>query len=139
MPSHLDIRYLLEIRPRAPGWEPQVHPLPDQAGPIRIGRDPACDVVIEEPTVSALHCAIQRLDACFHIKDLASRNGTEVCGIPIPQDRWVPLLAGSHIEVGDVFLFPADHRRRLALTAFSASEWMGRAGKVYGIDAAASF
>uniref|UniRef100_UPI003D0A3B1B hypothetical protein n=1 Tax=Haliangium sp. TaxID=2663208 RepID=UPI003D0A3B1B len=47
--------------------------------------------------------------------------------------------AGSHIEVGDVFLFPADHRRRLALTAFSASEWMGRAGKVYGIDAAASF
>jgi DNA-binding NtrC family response regulator len=42
----------------------------------RIGRAPQCDLVLDHPTVSAVHAEVQATPAGVHLIDLGSRNGT---------------------------------------------------------------
>ena len=87
------------------------------SGRITIGRSHAADLVLDDPSVSALHAEI-RLDAPQpELRDLGSRNGTWVNG------RWaahVALHGGDRIRLGscvlevealedvDVDLYPGD-------------------------------
>ncbi|HXJ88810.1 MAG TPA: sigma 54-interacting transcriptional regulator [Candidatus Binatia bacterium] len=75
----------------------QIIPLPE--GEATIGRDPASAVAIIDPSVSRKHCLLRREeDGRFLIRDLESRNGTLVNGVPV-KEQW--LRHGDEIATGD--------------------------------------
>lgn len=80
-------------------------PLPE--GEVTLGRDPANAVPVIDPSVSRKHCLLRRADdGRFQIRDLDSRNGTVVNGVPV-KEQW--LNHGDEITVGDsMFLFLLD-------------------------------
>ncbi|MDH7487102.1 MAG: FHA domain-containing protein [Anaerolineae bacterium] len=64
---------------------------------VRIGRDPACDLRLDHPTVSRQHA---RLDVQGHqhvLLDLGSTNGTFVNGQPIQR---LVLPIGARVQIG---------------------------------------
>ncbi|HSE43102.1 MAG TPA: sigma 54-interacting transcriptional regulator [Acidobacteriota bacterium] len=68
-----------------------------------IGRDESNWICVNEESASRKHCIIVKSDAGFRIRDLGSRNGTFVNGMPIRERE---LQSGDRIECGDsVFLF----------------------------------
>ncbi len=64
---------------------------------ITIGRRPYNDVALDDLTVSGEHAVILASDAERIIKDLGSRNGTQVNGLPIQSRR---LEHADLIEIG---------------------------------------
>ena len=50
---------------------------------VLIGRSPQADLVLEDETVSRIHCEITAEDEGFVLRDLGSRNGTTVAGIRV--------------------------------------------------------
>lgn len=59
-------------------------PLPLPAGGLcLIGRHPWCDVVLDDPRVSALHAIVRGCDGSVVIHDNASTNGTFVNGVRV--------------------------------------------------------
>lgn len=87
----------------------QTIPLPE--GEATIGRDPANVVSIVDPSVSRKHCLLWREeDGRFLIRDLDSRNGTLVNGVPV-KEQW--LRHGDEIATGDsLFLFLLEEENR---------------------------
>ena len=77
-------------------------PLPD--GEVTLGREPTNAVPVVDLSVSRKHCLLRREeDGRFQIRDLDSRNGTVVNGLPI-KEQW--LRHGDEIAIGDSsFLF----------------------------------
>ena len=71
------------------------------SGPCRIGSDASNDVVLDEPTVSALHCELEVAATGAWIRDDGSSNGTEVDGLAV---REAALRDGSLIRLGNVLL-----------------------------------
>ena len=51
-----------------------------ESNKITIGRDPACDLVIDNKLVSGRHARITRVDAGYRLEDLGSTNGTLLDG-----------------------------------------------------------
>ena len=77
--------------------------LPDSE--VTIGRSASNDLSIPDRILSRQHCAISRQDDSYSIRDLGSRHGTLVNGIPISQQL---LKVGDQIELGNsVFVFLA--------------------------------
>ncbi len=70
---------------------------------VSIGRDPSNDLWIADQALSRQHCLLVSQDGQFAIRDLGSKNGTLVNGVPIGEQL---LHGGDHISVGDsVFIF----------------------------------
>src|ERR1700693_3913311 len=46
--------------------------------PLRLGRDPDCDIVIQDPSVSRRHASVRPEDDGYYVIDLQSTNGTFV-------------------------------------------------------------
>lgn len=72
------------------------------AGRITLGRSPDCSIVIEDPSVSALHALLRVDDGRCVLEDMGSRNGTMLDGDRV--ERPSALVEGSEIRVGDVRL-----------------------------------
>jgi transcriptional regulator with GAF, ATPase, and Fis domain len=70
-------------------------------GPLEIGTDPACTMVLSDPKVSRRHLLVKVRGGRIHVKDLGSRNGTFLGGARIV-DAEVPL--GVVLEVGQSFI-----------------------------------
>ena len=68
------------LRVRVRGVE-RTHPLPS-AGAV-LGKDPTCDVLIDDPFVSAHHLRIEARDGRWQAVDLGSTNGTFVGGVRV--------------------------------------------------------
>ena len=84
--------------------------IPLSDGDATIGRDPANAVAIVDPSVSRKHCLLRHEDGRFQIKDLDSRNGTLVNGLPV-KEQW--LRHGDEIATGDsAFLFLVEDENR---------------------------
>ncbi|QDU13528.1 Transcriptional regulatory protein ZraR [Gimesia maris] len=64
-----------------------------------IGRAPTNRIVLDDEVCSRNHCEIFYSDSAWYIRDLGSRNGTLVQGIPISQDY--ELQEGDIVEIGD--------------------------------------
>ena len=64
--------------------------------PLLIGRNPACNLVLDHPQVSAQHARITRQSDGLWIEDIHSSNGTYVADIPIQK---APLIAGDSIVI----------------------------------------
>ncbi|MBD3672221.1 MAG: FHA domain-containing protein [Planctomycetaceae bacterium] len=61
-----------------------------------LGREQTCDVVINDKTVSSLHCGLEFLEGHWRIVDLGSTNGIMVDGIAY-QKKW--LLPGEEVMI----------------------------------------
>jgi transcriptional regulator with GAF, ATPase, and Fis domain len=89
-------------------------PLP--SGEATLGRDATNAVAVADASVSRKHCLLrQEEDGRFQIKDLASRNGTQVNGVAV-KEQW--LRHGDQIATGDsVFLFLAEDEDQAVLAS----------------------
>jgi hypothetical protein len=85
----------LVINPGSPAaWEVQLKP-----GANSLGRGPANDVQINDPSVSGAHCQIVLENANARIQDLGSTNGTFINRAPVKE---AVLQAGQTIHLGGV-------------------------------------
>jgi len=61
-----------------------IFPLVGKSGPdqteILIGRSPFCDIVLDHPAVSELHCQLEHRDEGYWLEDQGSTNGTFING-----------------------------------------------------------
>jgi hypothetical protein len=81
----------------APPRHPRLALPPVAAGDFTIGRDPDCDRVLPDPTVSWRHAAL-RHPGRWMLTDLGSTNGTFVNG-------WRVRAVGLPVRAGDVVNF----------------------------------
>src|SRR5688572_6017484 len=56
--------------------------------PVRIGRSPLCQIVLDDAEVSAHHCEVYATTEGVQIRDLGSKNGTFVNGLRI-REGWL--------------------------------------------------
>jgi len=66
-------------------------------GRLTVGRDPANDVVLEDPNVSRFHAEIVGGRDGVELRDAGSTNGTRLDGRPV---RRAPLVTGSEVGIG---------------------------------------
>ena len=74
--------------------------------PCRIGRDPTCQVILDDDRSSRFHAKIKKRDRMYIIEDLESKNGTYLNGDKVTNST---LKSGDKIIIGDcelVFLTP---------------------------------
>ncbi len=76
------------------------------AGEVSIGRDSSNQLWAPDPALSRRHCLVVASDEQVSIRDLGSRNGTLVNGVPVEQQQ---MRHGDQIYIGDsVLLFLVD-------------------------------
>ncbi len=77
--------------------------IPLSEGEITIGREASNTVAVTDPSVSRRHCVVREQDGKFQVRDLGSRNGTQVNGDTAQEHG---LKHGDEIATGDSsFLF----------------------------------
>ncbi len=87
-------------------------------GQIRVGRSTEADVLLDDPDVSRLHCAVTLTpEGEVTVTDLGSTNGTTIDGVPV-SGRPVRLPPGALLRLGE---------SALRLTTASAATEMGPA------------
>jgi transcriptional regulator with GAF, ATPase, and Fis domain len=91
---------------------------------VSIGRDPSNDLWIADHALSRQHCLLVSQDGQFAIRDLGSKNGTLVNGVPVGEQL---LHDGDHISVGDsVLIFQLEegevHRERSPIELTETTE-----------------
>jgi transcriptional regulator with GAF, ATPase, and Fis domain len=75
--------------------------LPVRAGEVSIGRDSSNQLWTVDPALSRRHCLVIGDGERFSIRDLKSRNGTLVNGVPVEEQ---PISHGDQIYIGDSVL-----------------------------------
>jgi hypothetical protein len=73
------------------------------ASRIVLGRDSLCDLALRSGGVSRQHAEISRTEAVFELRDLGSKNGTSVGGLPLVGR--VPLAGVGRFALGDECAF----------------------------------
>jgi pSer/pThr/pTyr-binding forkhead associated (FHA) protein len=73
--------------------------------PVTIGRSPEVTVVLEDRNASRRHCEVRQWEDDYVVKDLGSRNGTNVNGRRVDV---AVLHIGDEISVGDSLLIFED-------------------------------
>jgi hypothetical protein len=68
---------------------------------LTVGRDPACDIVLSDPTVSREHAALVRRGDTWWVLDLGSTNGTRVRGVQAAEQ---PIAHGDEVAFGEAVL-----------------------------------
>ena len=63
-----------------------------------VGRDPECDIAVNDTKVSRQHAILELADGTWVIRDLGSANGTYVNGRKISKP--MPLKLGDQVRVG---------------------------------------
>lgn len=67
---------------------------------VLIGRSRKCDLRLPHPSVSGEHALIWWNGECWQVRDLGSRNGTQIDGSPIPKDEERGLREGAVLSFG---------------------------------------
>jgi transcriptional regulator with GAF, ATPase, and Fis domain len=68
---------------------------------VTLGRQETCDIQVRDRAVSRQHCTIAFDGECFVLRDLDSRHGTFVNGLPVRERALAP---GDRIQVGGSLL-----------------------------------
>jgi predicted component of type VI protein secretion system len=71
---------------------------------VTLGRGHACDVELEDGTLSQLHCVFLKSEEGWRIEDLGSTNGTWVEGNRLKPRQPVPLADGTRIQAAALLL-----------------------------------
>lgn len=95
-PAPAGIYMRLEVVRGAQGTERTEFTLRDE---LQIGRDPACDIVFVDETLSLRNSRVFLDQGAVYLEDLQSQNGTRVNGSPVGAP--VRLRSGDEIAVGD--------------------------------------
>jgi Inner membrane component of T3SS, cytoplasmic domain/Domain of unknown function (DUF1707) len=74
-----------------------------------IGRDPACDLVLSDMTVSRSHAGLRREAGRWLLSDAGSMNGTRLNGWRVTEP--VPVRAGDQVMFGAITLVVTEHAR----------------------------
>jgi pSer/pThr/pTyr-binding forkhead associated (FHA) protein len=69
---------------------------------LLVGRDPRCDIVLRDVTVSRRHARLICRDGAWIVQDLGSTNGTAVNGVAVGRCELRP---GDRLCVGDTVLW----------------------------------
>ncbi len=77
-------------------------------GRNRIGRDPVCEVLLDQPGLSRVHAELILIDGRWRLSDRSSLNGTYLNGDPVRRSMWIK--HGDRILVGRTLLEFSDHR-----------------------------
>jgi len=72
----------------------------DDAAAVRLGRDPACEVVLDHTSVSRTHAEIDAGPSSWTVLDLGSKNGSFVDGARVSRQ---PLAGDCWLRFGDVY------------------------------------
>lgn len=91
---------LLELRVVGGPDAGAAHPLPAGAGSLRLGRDPAADILLDDPDVSRAHACITVSAQGATVSDLGSTNGTTVDGVAVGGQAQ-PLRPGAVLRTGE--------------------------------------
>jgi transcriptional regulator with GAF, ATPase, and Fis domain len=75
--------------------------LPVRAGEVSIGRDSSNQLWTADPALSRRHCLVIGDGERFSVRDLNSRNGTLINGVPVEEQ---PIAHGDQIYIGDSVL-----------------------------------
>lgn len=97
-----------------------------------IGAAPGCDMVIDDATVSGLHCLLERHGERVLVHDCQSKNGTRVNGVRVQEGELTP---GTLLTLGRISLVacgPDAHWRRVTLAAASHDEFLRTAVAAHG-------
>lgn len=86
----------LEIVVSTPGTPPRQVPLGVE--PLVVGTSLDCDIIVADPRISRRHCQVTLSERGIVLKDLGSKNGTSLEGIPILEAL---LLTGATARVGN--------------------------------------
>lgn len=65
-------------------------PIPLVKSKVVLGRSSSCDIQLPYSTVSGMHCELEYHDGFWSVRDLGSRNGLRVDGVPHQQCRLFP-------------------------------------------------
>lgn len=104
-----------------------------------LGRDPACEICIDHPSVSRRHARLSGpLDGRWQLEDLGSKNGTRLGG---QNSAMHTVRAGDWFAVGDVYAViesvESAHLRREAeqsqLRQHNSQLWMTRLSSLSGM------
>ena len=87
---------------------------------LTVGREPDCDVRLDDPHVSRTHAALERRDGTVYVQDLGSSGGTFVNGNP---------AKSAELRQGDVVTF-ATVRARFEAAVPAAAETQAMPGMV---------
>lgn len=95
-----------------------------------LGRDPAADIVVEDPSLSRRHVTIEVAAGATTVTDAESRNGTAIDGCPLAAGEAHPVAATDHVEVGRnlIVLRPwqRDHQQPTGAVNFNRPPRMAR-------------
>lgn len=84
-------------------------------GVNHVGRDPDCELCLDHPTISSLHCELALTDNGVYVRDCHSTNGTFVNGQPV-LEAW--LDSGQILRLGDVELLVESTDATVAIPKF---------------------
>jgi adenylate cyclase len=138
-------------------------PRPLDKDVIAIGRARGCDIILEAPEISTLHCLVYRTSGGFRARDCGSRTGTRVNGGPVRQNfladedvlqigpfcftvKIPPAARGDSGRPGDTVLQDKAHdinrlehcqrsRRKLATLALKLRQRLGQGGAAVAKEA----
>lgn len=99
-----------------------------QDKPVTIGRSPKADIVLEDERASRLHCGIRLIDDEYHIKDLASKNGTYLNDSRIEAEV---IKVGDKIRVGGTVIAVEKEGSQGTTTALNEMQEEMKGGKGY--------
>jgi hypothetical protein len=83
---------------------------------VTLGRNPICDIVINDGTVSMLHLVFMRTGSVWTVQDSGSRNGSSLSGSPLESGKPKNLISTARLMAGSVafsFYEPKDMLWRL--------------------------
>lgn len=83
------------LRQIAHGRTSSIHELSDR---VALGRRADCHIVIDDPTVSALHAWLDKREQTYWLSDAGSTNGVRLAGHLIAES--VPLKDGDTFSLG---------------------------------------
>lgn len=69
--------------------------------PVTVGRSPSCEMHIDHPSVSRMHCTVWSEDEHFYVRDLGSTNRTLVNERAVDKSE---LRDGDTITIGEIVL-----------------------------------
>lgn len=99
----------------APGVEALAYALSPK-DQVTLGRNPSCDIVINDGTISTLHLVFTRAGTEWTVQDSGSRNGSTLMSAPLGPGKPMLLRSSARLMAGSVtfsFYEPKDMLWRL--------------------------